>query len=159
MKRGDELLRVETNDQLIVRAAVEQREVALAARMPRNERGDIVLHKKPEIRMAGDVQTTIEGGQSPADQRRPAPIARARRWACTAAARCRPISAIPHGQRAEIPQFEMKVDVPARDVDFVSGQRAWVRLTVGKKPLIWQGYVRFLQLIETKNRSSGWIQF
>jgi len=65
----------------------------------------------------------------------------------------------PHGQRAEIPQFEMKVDLPARDIDFVAGQRAWVRLTVGKKPLIWQGYVRFLQLIETKNRSSGWIQF
>jgi hypothetical protein len=65
----------------------------------------------------------------------------------------------PEGRRAETPQFEMRVDLPARDTDFVAGQRAWVRLTVGKKPLIWQGYVRFLQLIETKNRSSGWIQF
>ena len=158
MKRGDELLRVETNNKLIVRAAVEQREVALAARMPRNERGDIVLHKKPEIRMAGDVQTTIEGGEvqliNAAQHQLPHPA-----MGVHGGGTVQTDQRDPHGQRAEIPQFEMKVDVPARDTDFVAGQRAWVRLTVGKKPLIWQGYVRFLQLIETKNRSSGWIQF
>jgi hypothetical protein len=64
----------------------------------------------------------------------------------------------PHGEHAEIPQFEMRVDLDNSKQEYVSGQRAWVRLTVGKAPLIYQGYVRFLQLIETKNRSSSMIQ-
>jgi putative peptide zinc metalloprotease protein len=157
MKRGDELLRIETNDKLIVRATVEQREIVLAARM-RNDKGEIELKKKPEIRMAGDVQTTIDGGYvqliNAAQTQLPHPLVGQHGGGAIATDQ-----RDPQGQRAETPQFEMKVDLPARDTDFVAGQRAWVRLTVGKKPLIWQGYVRFLQLIETKNRSSGWIQF
>ena len=35
---------------------------------------------------------------------------------------------------------------------YVPGQRAWVRLTVDRKPLIWQWYNRFLQLIETQEQ-------
>jgi putative peptide zinc metalloprotease protein len=157
VKRGDELARVETNDKLIVRAAVEQREVALAV-MLRNKAGDIEMKKKPEIRMAGDVQTTIDGGHvtliNAAQHELPSPA-----MGIHGGGTVQTDQRDPHGRRAEIPQFEMRVDVPTRDTDFVAGQRAWVRLTVGKKPLIWQGYVRFLQLIETKNRSSGWIQF
>ena len=157
IKRGDELMRVETNDNLIVRASVEQREVALAV-MLRNKNDRIELRKKPEIRLAGDVQTTIDGGEvkliNAAQHELPSPA-----MGVHGGGNVQTDQRDPHGQRAEIPQFEMKVDVPARDTDFVAGQRAWVRLTVGRKPLIWQGYVRFLQLIETKNRSSGWIQF
>lgn len=161
VKRGDELVRVQTNDKLIVRASVEQREVALAARM-RDKKGDISLAKKPEIRLAGDVQTTVYGGEVKL-------INAAQHQLPHAAMGIHGGGAVqtdqrdPQGRQAEIPQFEMKVDLvnvaAGADSEYVPGQRAWVRLTVGKKPLIWQGYVRFLQLIETKNRSSSWIQF
>ena len=52
----------------------------------------------------------------------------------------------------------MLVDLANPNNVFVSGQRAWVRLTVGKRPLVWQWYNRFLQLIETKNKTSKWMQ-
>jgi putative peptide zinc metalloprotease protein len=159
--RGEELLRVETNDKLIVRASVEQREVALLSMMPKRTQGELELYdlrKKPELRFAGDVQTTVYGGHvqliNSAQQQLPHAAMGMHGGGAVATDQ-----RDPEGRRAETPQFEMRVDLPARDTEFVAGQRAWVRLTVGKKPLAWQGYVKFLQLIETKNRSSSWIQF
>jgi hypothetical protein len=52
----------------------------------------------------------------------------------------------------------MQVDLANPQSIFVPGQRAYVRLTVGKKPLIWNWTNKFLQLIETKNQTSKWMQ-
>ena len=52
----------------------------------------------------------------------------------------------------------MWVNLPNPEMTYVSGQRAWVRLMVGTRPLIWKTYDWFLQLIETKNKESKWIQ-
>jgi putative peptide zinc metalloprotease protein len=162
LKRGDQVCRVETNDKLLVRATVEQREVALLARMPRRSEGDVErfdLVKKPELRMAGNVQKTIDGANVRLINSAQSTLPHAA-MGVHGGGTVQTDQRDPHGQRAETPQFEMRVDVAGTgDLGYVSGQRAWVRLTVGKKPLIWQGYVRFLQLIETKNRSSSWIQF
>ena len=54
-------------------------------------------------------------------------------------------------------EFELRVAVDNADDVYVSGQRAFVRLLVDRRPLVWQWYDRFLQLIETKNVNSKWI--
>jgi hypothetical protein len=49
--------------------------------------------------------------------------------------------------------------VPLENPDnrYVIGQRAYVRFTLDKKPLVWQWTRRFWQLIQTKSSSSPWI--
>jgi hypothetical protein len=64
----------------------------------------------------------------------------------------------PRGEHAETSHFEMWVNLANPRMEFIPGQRAWVRLTVGTRPLIWKGLDWFLQLIETKNKQSKWMQ-
>jgi hypothetical protein len=151
--RGTELCRVETNDKLLVRSLIDQREIALGLQHD----GKLHLMKQPEIRLAGDVGKTLTGGEvkliAGGTRRLPhASLGVAGGGEYTTDPRD------PQGQHAETPQFEMWVDLANPQMTYVSGQRGWVRLTVGSKPLIWNWYNRFLQLIETKNKQSKWIQ-
>ncbi|HYO10057.1 MAG TPA: efflux RND transporter periplasmic adaptor subunit [Tepidisphaeraceae bacterium] len=154
--RGTELLRVETNDKLVVRTVVEQREVALARRLQSND-GTLKLAKDPEIRLVSDQGTTLKGGQARlirgATQRLPS-------RSLTVAGGGDIVSdpRDQQGEFAQTPQHEMKVALPNPGNVFTSGQRAWVRLTVDKKPLIWTWANRFYQLIEAKNQESQWFQ-
>jgi hypothetical protein len=61
------------------------------------------------------------------------------------------------GRRPQTNQFELQVEVPNPGDEYVAGQRAYLRLLVDERPLIWQWYDRFLQLIEAKSASSKWI--
>jgi putative peptide zinc metalloprotease protein len=60
------------------------------------------------------------------------------------------------GKRATIPQFELRADVPNPDTEFVPGQRAYVKATVDKKPLMWHWYRDFMQVIQARSQSSKW---
>lgn len=155
LPRGTELCRVETNDKLVVRSLVEQREIALVSQQYID--GKIHLTREPEIRLAGDIQHVVTGGDvmlvSGGTQKLPSKV--------LGVGGGGDIVTDPRdqqGQFSEIPQFEMRVNLANPAIEYVSGQRAWVRLTVGKKPLIWAWYNRFLQLIETKNKQSKWLQ-
>jgi len=153
--RGTELCRVQTSDKLVVRAVVEQRDIALANRQ---EEGDkMVLRRDPEIRLAGDVERVLDGGKvvlvHGGSARLPSKT--------LSVGGGGDITTDPRdqqGQFADVPMFEMRVDLANPKNIYVPGQRAWVRLTVGRKPLVWQWYNRFLQLIETKNKTSKWMQ-
>ena len=61
------------------------------------------------------------------------------------------------GERAETNEFELRVEVNNPNDLYTAGQRAYVRLLVDKRPLVWQWYDRFLQLIETRNVQSKWL--
>jgi hypothetical protein len=151
--RGQELCRVETNDKLLVRSLIDQREIALGL----GEDHKIHLMKEPEIRLAGDIQTTLKGG----DVKLVLGGTTKLPHASVGTGGGGDISTDPrdpHGQHAETPQFEMTVALANPGNTYVSGQRGWVRLAVGKKPLVWTWYNSFLQLIETKNKQSKWMQ-
>ena len=61
------------------------------------------------------------------------------------------------GKTPQTNEFELRVDVANPNDTYASGQRAYVRLLVDERPLVWQWYDRFLQLIETKSQQSKWI--
>ncbi len=153
--RGTELCRVQTSDKLVVRSVIEQRDIALAKQQ---ENGDkMVLRREPEIRLAGDVQRVLTGGKvvlvNGGSLKLPSKT--------LAVGGGGDITTDPRdqqGQFADVAEFEMRVDLANPNNVYVPGQRAWVRLTVGRKPLVWQWYNRFLQLIETKNKTSKWMQ-
>jgi putative peptide zinc metalloprotease protein len=158
VERGKELCRVETNDKLVVRSIITQAEIALASRV-RQKSGEYALSKDPEIRLVSDQQKTLKGGRQvvliPGSQKQlPSPS-----LTVAGGGDITPDRRDPEGKHAEIGQFEMKVDLANPDNRITSGQRAWVRLTVGKETLAWQWYNRFRQLIETKNKTSTWTQF
>jgi putative peptide zinc metalloprotease protein len=65
----------------------------------------------------------------------------------------------PHGTHPKVPQFliEMKIDNRGEHGDrYIAGQRAYVRFTIGTKPLIWQWQRRFWQLIQVHD-SGKWL--
>jgi len=57
----------------------------------------------------------------------------------------------PSGKRAVVRPFELIATIPNPDEVYCPGQRAYVRLKLDKKPLIWQWSRRFLQLIQSQN--------
>ena len=62
-----------------------------------------------------------------------------------------------HPEKAAVAQFNIAIPLTNPDQKLVLGQRAYVRFTLDKKPLIWQWFRRFMQLIQTKSSSSPWI--
>jgi putative peptide zinc metalloprotease protein len=154
--RGKEILTVATTDKLLCRAVLTQRDVALASRLMNRGDGSLRLVSPARIRLVGDVKTPLDGGKA--------------RLISSA------VSSLPHpsltiagggelqndpkdqtGKRATTDEFELRVELDNANDQYTSGQRAYVRLLVDRRPLVWQWYDRFLQLIETKNANSKWL--
>jgi putative peptide zinc metalloprotease protein len=55
-----------------------------------------------------------------------------------------------------VPQFQTRVVLDDAG-NYITGQRAYVRFKLAKRPLIWQWGRRFWQLIEAKGASAKWI--
>jgi hypothetical protein len=53
------------------------------------------------------------------------------------------------GLKTETPQFEARVKFNNPGGQFLPGQRAYVQLTLDRKPLIWQWSRDFLQLVDS----------
>ncbi|HEV2295671.1 MAG TPA: efflux RND transporter periplasmic adaptor subunit [Tepidisphaeraceae bacterium] len=144
VQRGEELATVMTLDRLLVKAALEQRDVELA----REE-------THTEIRLAGDVSRALIG-----EDARVIPGAQSQL----------PSSIVGHSGGGDIPvdprdqqgtkpltpQFELRVKLANPRGEFYPGQRAYVRMTVGTKPLLYQWTRRFLQLIDSSN-TNEWL--
>jgi putative peptide zinc metalloprotease protein len=61
------------------------------------------------------------------------------------------------GTKTSVPQFEVRLDVPNnKSPEFETGQRATVRFTIDRQPLIVQWYTQFLQLLNTQD-TGKWI--
>jgi multidrug efflux pump subunit AcrA (membrane-fusion protein) len=63
----------------------------------------------------------------------------------------------PHGRKALVPPFELRAELANPDQAYVPGQRAYVRVLLDEKPLIWRWTRRFLQVIQSKSGSSKWL--
>jgi putative peptide zinc metalloprotease protein len=142
--RGSEIATVMTLDRLVVKAALEQRDVELA------ENG-----KHTAIRLAGEVGRELVGQDArvlPAAQSQlPSEVLGQLGG-----------EAIPVDQRDEkgvkpmTPQFELRVKLANPNGEFYPGQRAYLRMTVGYKPLLQQWARRFRQLIDASN-TNEWL--
>jgi putative peptide zinc metalloprotease protein len=146
MQRGEEVATVMTFDRLLVKAALEQRDV------------ELVHNGKPpetEIRLAGDVSRALPGTDPMV-----VPGAQAQLpSAVLTHAGGGEIAADPkdqQGTKPVTPQFELRVKLANPDGTFYPGQRAYVRMTVGTKPLLYQWTRRFLQLIDSSN-TNEWL--
>ncbi len=62
----------------------------------------------------------------------------------------------PNGMKTVTPQFEAHVKLDNSEQQYYAGQTAYVRLTLDKKPLIWQWSRRLLQLLQV-NDTGKWI--
>ena len=61
-------------------------------------------------------------------------------------------------EQGELLQPEFRARVVMDDLgNYITGQRAYVRFKLQKKPLIWQWARRALQLIESKGASAKWL--
>ncbi len=156
IQRGQELLTVATTDKLLCRAVLTQRDVALASQWMDRKSGALNLQTPPRVRLVGDVKTPLTGGatrlSTSAQNRLP--------HASMTQAGGGELEADPQdqsGRRGATNEFELRINIDNPNDLYTSGQRAYVRLLVDNRPLVWQWYDRFLQLIETKNTESKWL--
>jgi putative peptide zinc metalloprotease protein len=143
---GEEVATVMTFDKLLVKAALEQREVELA------QEGD---RAHTEIRLAGMIDRRLIGTDPKILPGAQAQVASEILTHAGGGA----IAADPRdeqGKRPVTPQFELRVHLANPNGEYYPGQRAYVRMTVGHLPLLKQWTRRFLQLIDSSN-TNEWL--
>jgi putative peptide zinc metalloprotease protein len=147
---GQEIAMVAKPDQLTVHVLAEQKDV-----QPIVNGLDGMRNVVTEIRFAGDVLHTYKGGHP---QEYGMAQEEARSASLTSLAGTTDVPTDPKDpKKFLIPQFDIGVPLENPDNRYVIGQRAYVRFTLDKKPLVWQWTRRFWQLIQTKSSSSPWI--
>jgi hypothetical protein len=63
------------------------------------------------------------------------------------------------GRKTGIPQFELRAEIPnpsSPDGGFVPGQRAYLKATVDRRPLLWHWYRSYEQVRQARSQSSKW---
>jgi putative peptide zinc metalloprotease protein len=141
LDRGTEVATVATLDQLEVRAALLQSDVELVKNGAESE---IRLAGRPNLALAGGGVRVLPGAR----ERLPSAV--------LGHAGGGDIAVDPKDERGDKPvteQFELRVRFANPNAEIYPGQRAYVRMKVDKKPLLWQWGRRFLQLIEESNNS------
>jgi putative peptide zinc metalloprotease protein len=147
---NNELFRVENTANQYVQAVVPQEDYQLLAqqqaRLPDHTFG----------RMAGDIRTVVKAYnvnlvETAVEQAPSAALTNAGGGEQQANPSDR------KGTTFVVPQFQALVYLDSPRETFVTGQRAYIRFKLEKKPLIWQWGRRFWQLIEAKGASAKWL--
>jgi len=60
------------------------------------------------------------------------------------------------GRKTGIPQFELRAEIANPDSTFVPGQRAYLKATVDRRPLLWHWYRAYEQVRQARSQSSKW---
>jgi putative peptide zinc metalloprotease protein len=146
LPRGQEFGKVAVLTRLIVKGDVDQKDAELIGKSP-PVKSEIRLSGMPSQSLAGGEITlppaavenladpalgTLEGGEILVDPRDPKQL------------------------RSQIPEFETTVKLDNSQGRYYAGQRAYVRFSLDRKPLIWQWTRRFMQLIVT-NDTGKWL--
>jgi putative peptide zinc metalloprotease protein len=149
LQKGEEIAQVATIDRLEVRAIVDQGDAQLATEKQlasddfptevrlvgrpgvvlRAESAFITQGAQPEIRHPA--LTAIGGGAVAIDPRDSS------------------------GLRPQVRQFELRCSLANPDSTYQSGQRAFLRIRIDDKPLAWQWWRKFMQLIQTRQREKS----
>jgi hypothetical protein len=59
------------------------------------------------------------------------------------------------GTKSANPEFELQVDLDNPNNEYVPGQRAYVRMTIRKEPLMYQWERAILQLIQSRKEQGN----
>jgi putative peptide zinc metalloprotease protein len=157
--RGQEICIVAQMDRLVVKAVLEQQEAELAAEFERRAAGHIAADQPNpdvEVRLVGHVRQLVHGMGEPllvpaAQSTLPHPS-----LGHSGGGDIPVNPKDPNGRTSLVPEFEMRVDLANPGGAYLPGQRAYLRFNLAKRPLIWQWYRRFLQVIQTRASASKW---
>ena len=131
---------------LIVRGDIDQTDYELVQRFPA---------RKAEVRLAGMLNTPIAGGDITLPPGATTDIAHPSLGE-PGGGDLQIDPKDPKGLRSLAPIFEARVELENAGEEYCAGQRAYVRLTLEKKPLAWIWTERFLQLIQSHD-TGKWI--
>lgn len=132
-------------DEVLIKAALTQDEVALVSTRPKEDAvalvrligkfgeilnaKDYTLIPSSQERVVSPALTQAGGGAIPQDPTDPE--------------QTKPIQ----------PQFDLRVELANPQGDYVPGQRAYVKITLDRKPLMWQWVRRIKQLIQSSSQA------
>jgi putative peptide zinc metalloprotease protein len=161
---GQEIGMVATMDRLLIRAALDQRDVQLASKLIGPD-GKLQRFVNPgghsdrpvtAIRLAGDTNNVIRCDDAQLIKSALPELPHA----SLGHAGGGDIAMDPRDEKGTKPiqkQFELRVALANPNAVYLPGQRAFVRVEVDRKPLIWQWGIRFLQLIEARSSEAKWL--
>ncbi len=143
---GDEICTVQEVRQLRVKGTIDQQDAQLVIGYKPTDTAPLA---KTEIRLVSDVATTqpatgyrvVPG----ASQQIPHPALGAQNGGS--------VTLDPKdqtGTKAQSPEFELWVDLANPNNELIPGQRAYVRMTVDRRPLAWQWSRDLMQLIQSR---------
>ena len=148
---NNEIFRVENILHQLVETVLPQEDYQLVQQQAQRAK------QHTEARMAGDIGHTLKAIDVVLVE---AALQRAPSAALTEAgggtSKADPSDRRGNGTELMVPQFQARVYLDDNG-DYVTGQRAYVRFKLEKKPLIWQWGRRFWQLIEAKGASAKWL--
>jgi multidrug efflux pump subunit AcrA (membrane-fusion protein) len=146
LSRGDAIGSVAVLDKLVIKGDIDQKDSQLVQE---------VKNFRVEVRLAGLPEQTIAGGAVTLPPAAVSDLAHP----SLGQAGGGDIAVDPHdpkGMHMQNPQFEARVKLENPNEQFYAGQRAFVRLTLARRPLAWQWTRRFLQLLQT-NDTGKWL--
>ncbi len=144
LQPGDDVCTIATLDHLIVRTMIDQNDA---------ERARLGFDREPEIRLAGDLSSTITGHD-------PLVINAAQFEVPLALTGPKGIPTDPkHPTQSLVPLQEVRIKIDnqrdAESAGYRTGQRAHVRFKLNeKRPLIWQWSIRFWQVINQQKQQT-----
>jgi putative peptide zinc metalloprotease protein len=145
LPQGQEVAVVAQDEHLMVHTLLEQKDVEPVV-------GEMAKQVEVKLRFAGLIGRVYEGGK-------PVLLGAGRKDVRSASllnVGGTETAADPQDpSKAHTPQFDVGVPLANPEGKFVAGQRAYVRFTLDKRPLIWHWKVRFLQLIQSQQ--SPWM--
>jgi putative peptide zinc metalloprotease protein len=149
---GEEICTVQDTDHLEVRGTIAQSDAQLVTRRPPEWDK---LDKLPiEVRTVGRANVAL-----PATAYTVVPQATkelpAQALTSQGGGEVAPDPKDPSGTKAQNPEFELRVDLMNPNNEYIPGQRAYVRMTVRKTPLMRQWYRAVLQLIQARKESGN----
>lgn len=131
-------------DEVNVKAALTQSEVALVSTRPKE--GAVALVRL--VGKFGEVLHATDYRLIPAAQQRVSSPALTHAGGGTLA----PDPSDPSQTKPMQPQYDLRVELANPRGDYVPGQRAYVKITLDEKPLWWQGMRRLKQLIQSSSQ-------
>jgi multidrug efflux pump subunit AcrA (membrane-fusion protein) len=146
LHKGDAVAQVAQLERLYVYAAVDQNDAELLFTAPH----------ATEVRLVGRPNRVLYAEHP---QAVPAAVREARAAAQTqhGGGQIPNDPSDPTGRKYLVPPFELRAELANPQGRYVPGQRAYVRMLLDEKPLIWRWTRRFLQVIQSKSGSSKWL--
>lgn len=150
---GQEVCMVQQSEQLELRGTIDQKDAQLVI----NRQSNANLPKaNAEVQVAGDIGVFHEavsfGVWNAADNELTHPL-----QTLQGGGEVQPDPKDPSGRKSAGAQFQLRVQFENPDNLVVPGQRAYVRIDLEKKPLLWQWTRAFYQLVQTRSAASKWL--